>query len=92
MGIHYRMIAWAWVVLEIRTHVGDASWTHDAGLDSIADIFSDTFALMGNCRFPLYITGGMVQEWFDSWKLISEQPMERNGWSFWDSGTEPVLV
>ena len=91
-GNHNCILAWDWAASEIRTHVGDANRMHAASLDSIADIFSNAFALVGNCRSPLDISGEMAQEWFDSWKLISERPMERNGWSFWDSGTEPVLV
>ena len=86
LGNHNRMLAWDWAASEIRTHVGDANRMHAASLDSIADTF------LGNCRFPLYVTGEMLQGWRDSPKLINGQRTASHGWPFWDSGAEPVPV
>ena len=49
---------------------------------------------MGNCRFRLFLTGEMAQKWRHSWKLINEQRMARNRWSFLGSSadTDPRSV
>ena len=67
---------------QIQDNVRDEQWTHANCLKDIADIFSRTFTMVGNCRFLLYITGEMAEEWFDVWRLINEQRMARNGWPF----------
>ena len=73
------MDAWNWVTKEIRGEIGGGEWLHAESLDSFADIFSNAFTLIGNCRFPLYTTADKAQEWFDSWMLINEQRVARRG-------------
>ena len=38
--------------------------------------------VMGNCRPPIRLTREMAEDRFDAWRLINEQRMLRNGWSF----------
>ena len=82
------MLAWGWAASEMRTHGGDANWAHADSLDTFADILPNAFTLTGNCRFPLYITGGISQEWSDSWKLFDEQRVARHGLFFRGSSAE----
>ena len=72
--------AWNWVLMQIKTNVLDESWMHSPILAEIADIFARTFAMMGNCRLPLYISETKAEECFDIWRLINEQRMERFEW------------
>ena len=65
---------------------------HADSLDAIVGIFSNTFTLKGNCRFPPYITAAMAKEWFDSWMLINEQRAARHGWPRQDSATDSAPV
>ena len=81
-GINNRLLAWKWAASQIQDNVRDEQWMHANCLKDIADIFSRTFAMMGNCRFPLYITGELAEVWFDVWRLINEQRMSRNRWPF----------
>ena len=90
LGILNHMLAWEWAASEIKTHVGDLNWLRANSLDSIADIFSDAFALVGTCRPPPYTSGEMGLECFDSWTLINEQRVARRGRPFRDSATESV--
>ena len=87
-GINNRDIAWNWAVTWIRNNVCDKQWMHAQSLAEIADIFTRTFAMMGNCRSPLYFPRGKAEDWFDIWRLIDEQRVERNEWSFSGSSTE----
>ena len=68
--------------------MGDEQWIYARSLATIADIFSRTFARMGNCRFPLYIPGEEAGEWSDIWRLITEQRMARNEWAFSSVSTQ----
>ena len=81
-------MAWKWVVSQIRNNVGNEQWMHARSLTDIADISSRAFTVMGNCRFPLYITSEMAEKWFDVWRLINEQRMTQNEWSFLGSSAE----
>ena len=58
----------------------DYTRTQSPNLSRIADIFARTLALMGKCRFPLYISKSTAEEWFDIWRMINVQRMERHGW------------
>ena len=56
------MDAWNWA-MEIKEKVGDGEWLHADGLGALADVLTRTFSMIGNCRFPLYITPDMAREW-----------------------------
>ena len=49
-------MAWNWVVMQIKKNAMDTNWTQSQILAKIVGIFARTFTMMGNCRFPLYIT------------------------------------
>ena len=50
---------------EIRENAGGGAWMHAERLGAISDTSARTSALMGNCRFPLYITSKMAGlSWF----------------------------
>ena len=55
---------------------------HADGLGAIADVSARTFSMVGNCRFPLYITPDVAREWFDTWGMISVRRMKRQGRPF----------
>ena len=57
------MDAWNLITEEIRGSVGDGEWLHANSLGAVADVFARTFALMGSCRCPFYITPAMAREW-----------------------------
>ena len=65
---------------KIKKHVDDGDRLHDDSLCAIADVFARTCPLIGNCRFPAYITPDMAREWFDTPKLINLHRMVRWGW------------
>ena len=48
----------------------------------VADVSARTFAFIGNCRFPLYVTPALARERFGAWKSINERRTERQGWPF----------
>ena len=60
------MLTCEWMASDVKTHGGDVNWLHADSLDSIANIYSNAFTLIRNCRFPLYISADMVLERFDS--------------------------
>ena len=76
------------VAKEINEDVGDGEWFHAACFGEITDILHRTFAAMGHCLFPLYITPVIATEWFPSWKVINEQRMGRNKWTFMGTDEE----
>ena len=76
LGIYTLADAWN-CVKEIREDPGDGEWLHADILGVIADVCARTFALMGNCRFPVYITPATTRGRFDTWKLINERRLER---------------
>ena len=92
MGIFSRTLAWDWVASEIKSHAGDWDWSYAESLAAIADIFPNTFRSTGNCRFPLYITAGAAQEWFELWVLINEHRVARRGWSSWDAASDSAPI
>ena len=55
-GIENRDSAWGWTTDEIKRNVMDDTWAQAPSLSNVATIFARTFALMGKCRFPLYIS------------------------------------
>ena len=66
----------------------DDTWAQAPSLSKIATIFARTFALMGKCRFPLYISQSLAGERFDIWRMINERRMTRYEWSFAGSEAE----
>ena len=44
--------------------------------------------MMGNCCFPPYSSKEEAGEWFDTWRLINEQRMERYEWPFPEPNAE----
>ena len=66
----------------------DDAWAQAPSLSKIATIFARTFALMGKCRFPLYISQSLAGERFDIWRMINERRMTRYEWSFAGSEAE----
>ena len=80
------------MVQDIYENAGDGEWMHADCIGEIADIFARTFAAMGNCRSPLYITPLMAVEWFSSWKVINEQRLARNKWAFAETDPESSIL
>ena len=66
LGIRNRSLAWEWVATEVKNHVSDSNRIHAESVDSAADIFTNKFASIRNCCFPLYINGSMAPEPFES--------------------------
>ena len=85
------MDAWNWIPREIKGGAGGGEWLHADSLGAMADVFGRTFALMGSCRFPLYVTPAMAREWFQIWKLINECRMGRQGWSLLATSEDPSI-
>ena len=56
-----------WIVGEIEGNISYGEMPHDDILGAIADVFDRAFALIGSCRFPLYIAPTMAREWFEIW-------------------------
>ena len=71
------VVARNWVALQIKNNAMDKNWTRSQSVAKIADIFARAFAVMGNCRVPLSISRTEAEEWFDIWRLINGQWMER---------------
>ena len=67
---------------QIKKNVMDETWTQAPNLSKIADIFARTSSLIGKCRLPLYFSKTKADEWFDIWRVINEERVERNDWSF----------
>ena len=63
-GIANRDIAWGWIAEQIKQDVMDENWAQAPNLSKIADIFARAMALMGKCRFPLYIAESKAEDWF----------------------------
>ena len=82
VGITTRQSSWYWVVNQIRVNVPDPSWVHAANLALLSKVFAKMFFSMGRCKFPLYITGKMAEEWFEIWRIVNETRMSRNAWTF----------
>ena len=62
----------------IAKNVIDANWMQAPNLPEIADIFARTMVLMGQRRFPLYISKSQAEEWFLIWRMLNGQRMEGN--------------
>ena len=75
-------MAWGWITDQIATNVMDANWIQAPNLPRIADIITRTVVFMEQCRFPLYMSKSQAEEWFLIWRMLNEQRMERNGWTF----------
>ena len=75
-------IAWQWVVRQIRNNVTDETCAHALNLGKLAQAFSKMFFAMGRCAFPIYLTRGEADAWFDMWGIINETRMARNPRAF----------
>ena len=75
-------MAWGWIKSQIAKNVMDKSWTPAANLSRIADIFAGAMVLMGKCRLPFYISKSTAEDRFLIRRLVGEQRMERQGWTF----------
>ena len=82
VGITTRQSSWHWAVNQIRVHVPDPTWVHAANLALLSKVFAKMFFSMGRCKFPLYITSKMAEEWFEIWRIVNEVRMSRNAWTF----------
>ena len=69
------MDAWDWVAKEIKENGNDGDWLRAGSSGDIKDVSARAFSMMGNCRFPLYVTPDMGREWFDTWKMINVRRM-----------------
>ena len=68
--------------MQIKKNAMGGNRTHSQSLAKIADIFARTSTIMGNCRFPLYISKTKAEERRDILRAINERRMERNEWPF----------
>ena len=85
-------MAWNWAATQIKINVMDKNRTRAQSLAKIANIFARTFSMAGNCRCPLYVSKEKADEWFDIWRLINEQRMERYERSFSGPNTGQVSL
>ena len=81
-GNKNRDMARQWSAGQIKKNIPDETWTQAPNQSKTADIFARTFALMGKCRFPLYFPKTKAEDSFDIWRMITEERMKHNDWSF----------
>ena len=77
-----------WITVQIKRNVMDITSAEAPKLSEIATIFASTSTLMGMCWLPLYIPQTKAVEWFDIWRMITEQRMTRHDWPFMGSEEE----
>ena len=77
-GVSNHVMAWNWAVAQIENNVGDGQWMRAQSLAKIADIFTRSFTMLGNCRFPLFILQEKAEERCDIRRLINGRRLGRN--------------
>ena len=79
-GVAKRDIAWDWITGQLKKYVMGEKWAKNAS--KVADILARTFSLMGKRRVLPHFSKTKAGEWFDIWRMINEERMNRNNWSF----------
>ena len=81
-GVENRDMAWGWITDQITKKAAGANWIQAPNLSKIADISARTMELVGQRRFPLRISKSQAEKWFLIWRMLNEQRVARNGWTF----------